>query len=225
MAENTTSSPPSSRGSWSRRLWLGLVAILVLVAGGLYVWKLVAVNRVEDAMEAQRDSLVRQAEERLEARTRELLGLSAVPLGFAIRQPTLDGNYGLVGEYLSGLVQEPGVRQAMVVDRGDSILVATNRNLQGRPVSAAALPEGLLPTSETTVRPAPGGSWFAAVPLTGINRTVGTLILEYRPERASAVRTSTGRPERLSCTRASRPILILPADTRRSAAPRSSRPS
>lgn len=249
MADDAASPSPSSRGSWKRRLWLGLVAVLVLVAGGFYVWKLVAVNQVQSAMEEQRDSLVRAAEERLDARTEELLRMSAVPLGFAVRQSVLDGNFGLVDEYLSGLVQEPGVRQALVVDRSDSILVATNRNLRGQRFSAAALPVGLLGASETTVRVGAGGSYFVAVPITGINRTAGTLVVEYRPEQAgpgenggpepaasepdTAAGPSAGRPPgspvgspgAQSMGVSSGPAATLPAGTRTPAAPRSWRPS
>ena len=184
---SSSPSAPSAGPALGNRLWLGLLVVLLLLAVGLYVWKLVAVDRVESRMAARVDSIEQRAEERLERRTAELLRLSAVPLGFAVREPVLEGNFGLVDRYLSALVQEPGVRQAMVVGPGDSILVATNKNLQGRPVSAAALPERLLPVSETTVRPGPGGSSFAAVPLTGINRQVGALVLEYRPEAGSEV--------------------------------------
>lgn len=193
MADDAAPPRRSSRTSRKRRLWLGLVAVLILVAGGLYVWKLVAVNQVEGAMEAQRDSLVGAAQERLDARTEDLLRLSAVPLGYAVRQPVLDGNFELVDQYLSGLVQEPGVRQALVVDRSDSILVATNRNMRGKRLAATTLPDGLLPTSETTVREGADGSYYAAVPLTGINRSVGTLIVEYRPEeRGSGADADSG---------------------------------
>ena len=192
MADDAAaSSPPRKKTNWKRRLWLGLVAILLLVAGGLYVWKLGAVNQVANAMAEQRDSLVRSAEERLERRTTELLRMSAVPLGFAVREPVLAENFGLVDQYLAALVQEPGIRQALVVDRSDSVLVATDRDLRGGRLPAAALPDGLLPVAETTVRTGPGGSWFAAVPLTGINRRVGTLVVEYRPDQPGA----DGEPE------------------------------
>lgn len=177
---------PAARGP--RRpggFWIGLVAALLVAIGAVYVWKLVAVSDVRREMTAARDSLYQRSLVALEQRTRDLLRLSVVPLGWAIRSEMLRRDLGRVDAFLTEFVQEEGVRRAVLGGPAGSILVSTDKNLEGQAFSTH-FPAALLRLSEPEVRePEPGaGSYRIAVPILGPTRSLGVLVVDYVPEEA-----------------------------------------
>lgn len=174
--------PGATRG---RNFRIGVVAALIVAIGAVYVWKEVSVGQVRTELTAERDSLHRRALLAIEERTAELLRLSAVPLGWAVRSGVQRRDLGAVEGFLDEFVQEPGVRAAVVAGPGDSILVATDSNLRGRPFSAH-FPGELLRLSEPGVSgpEGPAGLYRVAVPILGPTRSLGVLVVEYVPEGA-----------------------------------------
>lgn len=174
---------PAARGP--RRpggFWIGLVAALLVAIGAVYVWKLVAVSDVRHEMAAARDSLHERSLAALGQRTHELLRLSVVPLGWAIRSEMLRRDLGRVDAFLTEFVQEEGVRRAVLGGPGDSILVSTDKNLEGQAFSTH-FPAALLRLSEPEVREPepPDGGYRIAVPLLGPTRSLGVLVVDYVP--------------------------------------------
>lgn len=163
--------------------WIGLLAALLVAIGAVYVWKLVAVSDVRREMAAARDSLYQRSLGALDQRTRDLLRLSVVPLGWAIRSEMLRRDFGRVDAFLTEFVQEEGIRRAVLGGPGDSILVSTDKNLEGQAFSSH-FPAGLLRLSEPEVRePEPGDRGYRiAVPILGPTRSLGVLIVDYVPE-------------------------------------------
>lgn len=178
MAEGST----GTRG-WGRNVRIGVVAALIVAIGVVYVWKELSVGQVRTELTAERDSLHRRALRAVEDRTAELLRLSAVPLGWAVRSGVQRRDLGAVGGFLDEFVQEPGVRGAVLAAPGDSILVATDSNLEGRAFSAH-FPGELLRLSEPDVTGPDGaaGLYRVAVPILGPTRSLGVLVVEYAPE-------------------------------------------
>lgn len=191
MAEE--SSGARARG---RNVRIGIVAALIVAIGVVYVWKEVSVGQVRAELTAERDSLHQRALRALEGRTAELLRLSAVPLGWAVRSGVQRRDLGAVGGFLDEFVQEPGVRGAVLAGPGDSILAATDSNLEGQPFSAH-FPGELLRLSEPGVSgpEGPAGFYRVAVPILGPTRSLGVLVVEYAPEETLPLLPSPAEEE------------------------------
>lgn len=169
-------------GARRRLPWLGIVAVLVAAIVAIYIWKLVAVSDVRGEMTAVRDSLHARAVRALDDRTQELLRLSAVPLGWAVRSEMLRRNYEQANAFLTEFVQEPGVERVVLGVPRDSILLATDKSLEGARFSSH-FPAELLRRTEAEVAAADEGGYRIAVPILGPTRSLGVLVAIYRPER------------------------------------------
>ena len=146
----------------------------MLLLGGFYLWKVVDARRAES-----------RHEEALAQRTEELLELSTIPLGFAVRSAALGGNLGEIGAYFDRMVSEPGVERAAFADATGTIRVASDQALVGSSLGEEFA--GLDPeVAEATVMRAEG-RWHAVVPITGLNERLGVVVLTYAPaDSASA---------------------------------------
>lgn len=163
--------------------WLGVVVALLVALAGAYVWKLVAVRDVRSEMGAARDSLHARSLRALDDRTADLLRLSVVPLGWAVRSEMLRRNYEQADAFMAELVGEPGVEGAVLAVPRDSILLATDRSLVGGRFSAH-FPAELLQLTEPEVARDEDGAYRIAVPILGPTRSLGVLVVTYRPEEA-----------------------------------------
>ncbi len=168
------------RGS-DRGMWLGIIGVLLLAVVAVYAWSQIRVGQARGDAEAERRALVERAERATEARTRELLRLSALPLGWVVRTEMVRRNLDAVDGYLADFVGEPGVEAAVVAGVGDSILVAGDRQWIGRPFSER-FPAELLLSDTVAVESGREGLLRVVVPILGTNRRLGTLVVAYRPE-------------------------------------------
>ncbi|MDX1661826.1 MAG: hypothetical protein R3326_08555, partial [Gemmatimonadota bacterium] len=109
---------------------------------------------------------------------RTLLKLSAEPLGLAVRDAAMQENYGTVGSYLDRIAGIEGVEGA-VLAVGDTIRVSTDATQAGRALSEV-VPGGFETGGEARVV-TEDGTYRAAVPITGLNERIGTLVLTYVP--------------------------------------------
>lgn len=185
---DATRSNDTTTSSGATAWWMA-IGVLVVIAIGLYAWKVVAVNQAEDRMEEARAEWRAETEEALEERTRTLLRLSAEPLGLAVRDAAMEENYGTVGNYLDRVVRTEGVR-GVVLAMGDTVRVATDETQTGRAL-ADVMPGGLAGGSEVQVEAAGDGTYRVGVPITGLNERIGTLVLTWV---APATATEEGSP-------------------------------
>lgn len=176
-------------------VWRGIVGLLLLVIAGMYAWKLVAVGEARREAEAARDTLQARASRAIDLRMQELLRLSAVPLGWAVRSEILRRNWEQANAFLTELVQEPGVERIVIGGPRDSILLATDKVLEGRAFSSL-FPVELLRGTEPSVARLEDGGYRVAVPLLGPTRTLGVLVLSYRPEEIRLVPEAPQAPAR-----------------------------
>ncbi len=180
-SQSTTGSDArSSSGassSNSATAWWVAIGVLVVVAIGLYAWKVAAVNQAEDRLEEARAEWRAESQEALEERTRTLLRLSAEPLGLAVRDAAMEENYGTVGNYLDRVARTEGVR-GVVLAVGDTVRVSTDETHTGRAL-ADVMPAGLAGGSEVQVEVAEDGAYRVGVPITGLNERIGTLVLTW----------------------------------------------
>ena len=178
------------RSSDERGLWFGVVAVLLVAIAGVYVWKLVAVSDVRSEMAARRDSLLADSRQELEERTEELLRLSGVPLAWALRPELIRRNYDQVNAYTSEFVQEPGIERVVLGTPADSILVATDKRLEGRAFTSV-LPAELLEIRNPRVERL-DGEIRLSVPVLGPTRALGILVVSYRPAGDGPGQTTAG---------------------------------
>lgn len=193
--ESRRGPPGGGAGGPKRRasVWPAIVGLLLLVIAGMYAWRLVSVGEVRREAAVVRDTLHARAFRAIDLRMQELLRLSAVPLGWAVRSEILRRNWEQANAFLTELVQEPGVEQIVIGGPRDSVLLATDKVLEGRAFSSL-FPEELLRRTDPSVERLPDGVYRVAVPLLGPTRTLGVLVLTYQPQAIRLVPAAPAAP-------------------------------
>lgn len=166
-----------------RPFWIA-IGVLTLLLIATYAWKVASVNRVKDHL-AERELVWEEgARHAVQQNTRSMLGLAAVPLGLSAREEAMSRNYGLMQERFERMLREPGVERVLYATAGDSIAVATDRSLIGKPLSSAIQERYSRPVGTNVVFE--DGAYQAIVPLTGLNERLGVVVLTYRQPRIEA---------------------------------------
>ena len=185
MTPSETPASPTQSLDTPKKIILGLAIALVVVAIGMYFWKVAAVGDVEkrlDAVRAEeaqtRAELVERARA-LDARAdAEALKRFSVPLAWAIRRELMASNLDQVDQYLSQLVQTPGFQSAVLADTEDKVVVATDRKHLGAAFSSL-YPAPYLQAKEVTVEQGNNGGLRAVIPVMGLSQQLGILVVEY----------------------------------------------
>lgn len=171
----------------SRKIQLGLAAGLVVVAAGMYAWKVTAVDALEDKLtqaEAQhvqvRAQLIEQAGRLNAERTEEALRQFGIPLAWAIRRELMAGNLDQVDQYFTGLVLTEGFQSAVLAQPDGKIVVASDRKRLAQAFSGL-YPAQYLQVRATKIERAANGKLHVIVPVLGLNQHLGTVVVEYAP--------------------------------------------
>ncbi len=172
----STTIPGSGKagGGFSRIL----IIFLLLAGAALFFWKTWAVGNLERQLVVQRETLIDLSARALTDQADEMLRLAAVPMGWAVRSELLKGNLEQIDDYFRRYVREANITGVVLVDDRDSILVATDKKLEGTPGSAA-FPADLLAISQTTTDTTSAGVVRTAVPIMGFDSRMGTLVFTY----------------------------------------------
>ena len=164
-----------------RRMFIIVVALLVILSLGIYLWKDLAVRSVEKKMEAQRLELAGQAQKVIQEKTRSFLRLAAIPLVWTIRQEMIRENMGQVNDYLIQYVREPGIKQILIAKPDGTITAATNKKHEGLAFSSL-YPAEFLEKTEIFFSDDPEGQLMIVAPLMGYNEKLGILLMVYEQE-------------------------------------------
>jgi hypothetical protein len=179
---------PKSKGmDTNRKIMLGLVIALVVVAGIMHGWRVAAVGTLEnklalvESQQAQaRDQLIEQARE-LDARhAEETLRLFSTPFAWAVRREAMASNLDQVDQYFTDLVQLPGFEAAVLAQPDGKIMVASDRKQLAQPF-ASLYPAEYLAFSDIKILREANGRLRAVIPILGLNQQLGTLVLVYTP--------------------------------------------
>lgn len=185
MHTSETPAPEKASVDITRKIMLALVVALVVVALGMYFWKMAAVSKVEDKL-VQVQAQQAQARTELIERARQLdarddvdsLKRFSTPLAWAIRRELMAANLDQVDQYLSELVQMPGFQSAVLANSEDKVVVATDRkHLAG--TFSSIYPAEYLQSKDVKIEPASNGGLRAIIPIMGLNQQLGTLVVEY----------------------------------------------
>ena len=187
VENNDTAASKFGRMSRERKIMLGLVAALLMVAVGMYGWKVAAVNAVENRLaqvEAQQTEakaqIINQAKQLEDARVEEALRLFSIPFAWAIRRELMAGNVNQVDQYLGQLVQIRGFESAVLAQPDGKVLVASDRKKLVEPFSSL-YPGADLNSNEIKAEKADNGIFRAIIPILGLNKHLGVVVLEYLP--------------------------------------------
>ena len=181
-------TPPKPAGmDTQRKIMLGLAAALVLVALGMYGWKVAAVSAVESRLAEvesrladERGQLIEQARRLDAAQVEDALRRFSVPLAWVIRREAIAGNLDQIDQYFTDLVRLQGFQSALLAQTDGKVLVASDRKKLAEAFSAI-YPAEYLQAAEIRVDRAASGNLRAIIPILGLNQHLGTLVLEFTP--------------------------------------------
>ncbi|SFO01300.1 hypothetical protein SAMN05216386_2353 [Nitrosospira briensis] len=189
--ENNSTAASNSRGmSRERKIMLGLVVALLIVAVGMYGWKVAAVEAVENRLaqvEAQQAEahaqLIGQAKQLDDRRAEEALNLFSIPFAWAVRRELIAGNLNQVDQYFGQLVQMRGFKSAVLAKPDGKVIVASDRKKLAETFSS--LYPDVDPNSNEIKLEKVGNEIFRAIiPILGLNKHLGLVVLEYMPPAA-----------------------------------------
>jgi hypothetical protein len=176
------SEAKQSNQSSQNKLFLYAIGALVLLLIVMWIWKGIAVGRVERQVEKERAELAAQRAE-LEQRLREesaqrieeTLRLMGVPLGWAIRTEAISDDYDQIEDYAARLIKEPRVKRVVFVDSDGSVRMSTDRKLQGEP--ASSFYGDLASRNDIALKQEESGDYQLMVPILGYSSRLGSLIV------------------------------------------------
>ena len=184
--DNPTSPKPSGMDT-DRKIMIGLVVALVLVAGGMYMWKTAAVNAVQQQMAAMqeeqakaRTGLIALAKQMDVQRAELALSRFSVPFAWSIRRELMASNLDQVDQYFTELVQIEGFQSAVLATQDDKVVVASDRK-QLAAAFSTLYPVDYLQATAIRVDRTASGSLRALIPIMGLNQHLGTVVLEFSP--------------------------------------------
>jgi L-lactate utilization protein LutC len=148
--------------------------ILVLAVAGMYVWKNVAVNSAKAQVSESANRIIAE-------QNKSYLRLVAVPLTWAVRSEMIRNNFDQINQYLNQLVKEKNMKEIVVAKPDGTIVVATNKKLEGTSVTGV-FPSSVLQVDKTTVSSLEGGDIMVVSPVMGLSSKQGVLILLYTPQ-------------------------------------------
>lgn len=154
-----------------------VIVVLAIALVALAITHLVEIKRVKDGAAADRAALVERATAALDAKTSALLRLSALPLGWAIRDALLKDDYTSADTYLQRIVQERNVTGAALIGADGKVRLASNQKLETHS-AAEAFPGIAINQESPTVVPTTK-VLNVVVPVMGYDRKLGTLIFSY----------------------------------------------
>ncbi len=187
VESNAIAAPKPKGMSREYKIILGLVTALLVVAVYMYGWKVAAVDAVENKLsqvEAQQAGahaqLVNEAKQREDRRAEETLRLFSIPFAWAIRRELMIGNLDRVDQYFGELVQIRGFKSAILAKPDGKIIVASDRKKLVQTFSSL-YPGANLDSTEITLEKSGNGSFRAMIPMLGLNKHLGMVVLEYTP--------------------------------------------
>jgi hypothetical protein len=164
-------------GNWRLIFTLVLLFLIALT----YQWKIIAVEKAEQEKKLQKRLLTEKAGQLVAEKNKLLLRLTAIPLAWVVRTEMARSNYDSIDEYFNYLVKQDRFRLILLARSDGKIIVATDKRMEGSPVSKF-YPLSVLTQTETSVNLQEDGSMMAVTPVMGLAGNRGVLILMYSPE-------------------------------------------
>ena len=175
-AVETVSKPGPTLGT---RLLRYAILLLILLALGIYIWKELAVQSLELKMEDQQTEMVKEQQKALDAQTRTMLRLTALPLAWAVRGEMMEGNLSQVDNYFRDFVREEGVLSVFLIGQENKVVLATNKKLETQ--SADQVVSQAIQDAENVLIEKSDSVFRLGVPIMSFNEKLGILVVDYEP--------------------------------------------
>lgn len=182
-----TAEPKAAGMDTNRKIMLGLIIALMLVAAIMHGWRVASVGAMENKLAVveskqaeARDQLIEQARQLDARKAEESLHLFSVPIAWVIRREAMAGNLDQIDQYFTDLVQMRGFQAAVLARPDGKILVASDRK-QLADAFASLYPAEYLQASDIRIERTASGNLRAIIPVLGLNQQLGTVVLEYTP--------------------------------------------
>lgn len=166
----------------NKKGYLYVIGILIILLIGMYFWKTLAVRSVEKKVEAQKAQIVEKSRQVITDKTKYFLRLTATPFIWAIRKEMLRENYEQINEYLVQFVKEPHIKQVLIARSDGTIIVATDKKLEGTALSSLH-PQQLIGADEIVLSDDKSGNILVVAPVMGFNKKLGVFLMVYEPEK------------------------------------------
>jgi hypothetical protein len=166
---------------WVKRsagLHMAVIGLLLLGCLVLAIGWALAVRSASSRLESQRASLVQSGTNAMAVQSAALLKLSALPLAWAMRAALLKEDFQTADTYVQQIIRQPDVTGAALVGPDGRVRLAGNRKLE-RAAVAEAFP-GISIAAEQPAVVTTGADVRVVVPIMGLDRRLGTLILGYQ---------------------------------------------
>ncbi len=165
-----------------------VILVLLAALAGMVLWKSMAVRTErkdqENRREAWRLQVVETVRRTVTENTRQLLRLATIPMVWAIRKEMQKENFEQIDEYLVQFVKEPRIRQILVAKYDGTVVVATDKKLEGASFSSL-YPGEFLQKNEMVITDDQKGNILIVIPIMGLNDKIGVFLMVYEPETIS----------------------------------------
>jgi hypothetical protein len=155
----------------SKRIYLYIMGILVVLIAAMFLWKVITVRSVE-----------KKSQQIMTSKTEELLRLTAIPFAWTIRKEMQKEDYDQINEYLNSFIKEPHIKMVLVVKTDGTVAAATDKKLEGKQFSSF-YPEELLSPNDIRLSKDKDANILLVCPIMGLNARLGTALIIYEPEK------------------------------------------
>lgn len=146
----------------------GLIAVAIV-----YFWK-------DIQMKKAKGEITRKADEQLLQNNQDMLKLMCKPLVWSIRSEMLRGNMEQVNVFTTDLVKEKNFQFIHIVDPAGTIIVSTDKKLEGQPAEGK-IDALALTTDSIMVMKKESNLLSVSAPVMGFEKRLATIIFYYKP--------------------------------------------
>lgn len=177
------SQPQKADGFLKRnRMWLILVGLLLVLLAIVYIRSTMTIAQIRKSMVAQQHDLEEQAQHMLASNTEELLLLSIQGFDWAVRGELIRGNEEQVQQYFTQLVKNERVQQVEFIDQDRIIQLSSDKKKESQVFDRSEFETDPLAKNEPYYHVDSLGNILLLAPVMGLERKLGTLMLEYTPQ-------------------------------------------
>jgi hypothetical protein len=180
---SSVEEPAKPGPTFGTRLLRYSILVLILLALGIYIWKELAIQGLELKMEDQQIEMVKEQQKALDAQTRTMLQLTALPLAWAVRGEMMEGNLSQVDSYFRDFVREEGVLSIFLIDQENKVALATNKKLETQ--SADQVVSQAILDAESVLIEKSDSVYRLGVPIMSFNEKLGIMVVDYEPRTKS----------------------------------------
>jgi len=156
-----------------------LVGVIVVI----FVWKTIAVSKVESDMakklENERVMITQQAREYADqqyAKEEERFGQV---LSWAVRGELIRHNIDQIDQYLSEIVKMKDTERVVLIADDGQLLVSTDKRLE-ETKGVELFPKEILGLQKITIKSDVDGKKILVVPVMGLNKKIATIVVSYK---------------------------------------------